>query len=374
MWRPPRGLDALKWVSMACAIVFTAKAEHDLAMAIPGMDPFVAAAVPGALDAYVVRALQRNREVLVAVAAMISVNAASHLEAADLIDMNWKLITAVSAIAPLVLWRVHSLRDPGTWRERKLWGVDTGTDTVTGVPALDYADQTDTSTGTGTDTSTGTPADTVTCDWCGWTQCPAAHLEHHKEHACTERFRHTDTAPSTVPDTAPSTVPDTLTEADTDFLAEHAERTRSLFKDWPVPAAAPRNGVSVRVPASVPMVAYHPGTDRVEPYEHTPSTDTDTSTPVLTAVPPLPEQYPGTPTDTGTDTAPDTSTRNREHVSAGRILASDTAHMDTARDVFTKHGGGDGIVRAMKSGIGSGTARAQRLTAACKHEHAEGWL
>lgn len=364
MWSPPRGLDALKWVSMACAIVFTAKAEHDLAMAIPGMDPIVAAAVPGALDAYVVRALQRNREVLVAVAAMIAVNAASHLEAADLIQMNWKLITAVSAIAPLVLWRVHSLRDPDTWRARKLWNVDTGTSTVTGLPGLDYADQADTDTSTVTDT-----ADTVTCDWCGWTQCPAAHLEHHKEHACTERFAYRSTPTDTRTDT--------VTKADTDFLAEHAEKTRALFQDWPVPAAVPRNGVSVRVPASVPMVSYHPGTDRVEPYEHTPDTDTAASTPVLTEIrqglPPLPESFPGTDTaDTGT--APDTGTRNREHVSAGRILPSDTVHMATARSVFTEHGGGDGIVRAMKAGVGSGTARAQRLTAACKHEHTEGWL
>jgi hypothetical protein len=116
--------DPLKWLSVACAIAVTATAEYDLAVAV-GMHEAVAVAVPGALDAYVVRALQRNREVLTSVLAMVGVNAASHLEAAGILALDWRLITAVSAIAPLVLWRVHSLKDPGTWRARKTHGVPT---------------------------------------------------------------------------------------------------------------------------------------------------------------------------------------------------------------------------------------------------------
>lgn len=103
----PRG-DSLKWVAAGCALVATASAEYEIARTI-GMNEWVAAAVPGALDAYVLRALRAHREVLVAVLAMIGVNAASHLVTAGLLPLDWKLVTAVSAIAPLVLWRVHAL-------------------------------------------------------------------------------------------------------------------------------------------------------------------------------------------------------------------------------------------------------------------------
>lgn len=118
----PAGRDVLKWVAAAFALVATATAEYDLARAI-GMNEWVAAAVPGALDAYVVRALRAHREVLTAVLAMVAVNAASHLVTAGVLKVEWPLITAVSAIAPLVLWRVHALGTPGQWRARKLWGL-----------------------------------------------------------------------------------------------------------------------------------------------------------------------------------------------------------------------------------------------------------
>ncbi|HEY6020816.1 MAG TPA: hypothetical protein VIY48_13240 [Candidatus Paceibacterota bacterium] len=114
--------DWLKWVAAGFALAATASAEYELARAI-GMDKVIAAAVPGALDAYVVRALRAHREVLTAVLAMVGVNAASHLVTAGVLAVDWRLITAVSAIAPLVLWRVHALGTPGQWRARKIWGV-----------------------------------------------------------------------------------------------------------------------------------------------------------------------------------------------------------------------------------------------------------
>lgn len=105
--------DYLKWGALVAALVATASAEYSLAVAV-GFNPWVAAAVPGALDLYTVRALRTGREVLAAVAAMIGVNAASHLVTAGLLPVNVPLVVAVSAIAPLVLWRVHSL---GTGRD-----------------------------------------------------------------------------------------------------------------------------------------------------------------------------------------------------------------------------------------------------------------
>lgn len=102
--------DYLKWGALLFALVATASAEYELARAV-GFNQWVAAAVPGALDIYTVRALRAGRDVLAAVGAMIGVNAASHLVTAGLLPVNVPLVVAVSAIAPLVLWRVHRLTD-----------------------------------------------------------------------------------------------------------------------------------------------------------------------------------------------------------------------------------------------------------------------
>ncbi len=100
----------LGWAALGAAIVVTASAEYQLARAC-GFGPVVAAGVPAALDIYAVRALRAHRDVFAVVLAMIGVNAAAHLVAAGLLPVTWHLVTAVSAIAPLVLWRVHALRD-----------------------------------------------------------------------------------------------------------------------------------------------------------------------------------------------------------------------------------------------------------------------
>lgn len=102
--------DPLAWAALAAALAVTASAEYALARAC-GFGPWVAAGVPAALDIYAVRALRVHRDVLAVVAAMIAVNAASHLVTAQLLPISVPLVVAVSAIAPLVLWRVHALRD-----------------------------------------------------------------------------------------------------------------------------------------------------------------------------------------------------------------------------------------------------------------------
>lgn len=100
--------DFLKWAALAAALIATASAEYELARAV-GFNEWVAAAVPGALDIYTVRAMRAHKDVLAAVVAMILVNAASHLVTAGLLPVNVPLVVAVAAIAPLVLWRVHRL-------------------------------------------------------------------------------------------------------------------------------------------------------------------------------------------------------------------------------------------------------------------------
>lgn len=102
--------DFLGWAALVAALAVTMSAEYALARAC-GFGEFVAAGVPAALDIYAVRALRAHRDVPVVVAAMIAVNALSHLVAAGILDVSWPLVVAVSSIAPLVLWRVHRLAD-----------------------------------------------------------------------------------------------------------------------------------------------------------------------------------------------------------------------------------------------------------------------
>jgi hypothetical protein len=102
--------DLLGWAALGAAIVVTASAEYALARAC-GFGTYVAAGVPAALDIYAIRALRAHKDVLAVVVAMIAVNAGAHLVEAGLLAVSWPLVVAVSAIAPLVLWRVHALRE-----------------------------------------------------------------------------------------------------------------------------------------------------------------------------------------------------------------------------------------------------------------------
>lgn len=108
--------DWVLWGALACTLVGTAHAEYTLAVAT-GVHPWVAACVPGALDLYVIRALQVRRDVFLAVLVMCAVNVASHLVTAGVLAVGWELISAVGALAPLVLWRVHALWHTRTRKE-----------------------------------------------------------------------------------------------------------------------------------------------------------------------------------------------------------------------------------------------------------------
>lgn len=102
--------DWLLWGAVVCALVGTAHAEFTLAqVAWPGMHAVVAAAVPGALDLYVVRAIRKGNDVLAAVLVMVAANVASYLVQAGDIPVEWPLRSAVGALAPLILWRVYRL-------------------------------------------------------------------------------------------------------------------------------------------------------------------------------------------------------------------------------------------------------------------------
>lgn len=103
-----RQTHPLEWVSLGFAVIALSYSEWSLAVAA-GAHPIVAAAVPGALDVYAVRAMRVRRHVPGVVLAMVSVNALSYLVHAGVVPMTWPVLIAVSAIAPLVFWAVHTL-------------------------------------------------------------------------------------------------------------------------------------------------------------------------------------------------------------------------------------------------------------------------
>jgi hypothetical protein len=102
--------DPLLWAALLAALAVTASAEYELARAA-GFGMYVAGGVPAALDVYAVRALRARRDVAAVVVAMVAVQAAAHLVAAGLLAVSVPLVVAVSSIAPLVLWRVHTLAE-----------------------------------------------------------------------------------------------------------------------------------------------------------------------------------------------------------------------------------------------------------------------
>lgn len=100
--------DLLAYGALAAALLGTASAEYSLALSV-GFGTWTAACIPAALDLYAIRSIRAGRDVWAAVLAMVVTNALSHLTASGLLPVAWPLVVAVSAIAPLVLWRVHRL-------------------------------------------------------------------------------------------------------------------------------------------------------------------------------------------------------------------------------------------------------------------------
>jgi hypothetical protein len=101
--------DWILWAQLGCALVATAHAEYTLALAT-GLNWAVASAVPGALDLYVIRALQKHKDVLPAVFVMVAANVASILVTAGVLPLHWGLYSAVGALVPILVWRGHVLR------------------------------------------------------------------------------------------------------------------------------------------------------------------------------------------------------------------------------------------------------------------------
>ncbi|MEU0423900.1 hypothetical protein ABZ235_09810 [Streptomyces canus] len=97
--------------ALAAALTATASAEYDLARAV-GFGEFTAACIPASLDVYALRAFAVRRDVPAVVCALIITNALAHLVSSGHLAASVPLVVAVSAVAPLVLWRVKALSAP----------------------------------------------------------------------------------------------------------------------------------------------------------------------------------------------------------------------------------------------------------------------
>lgn len=142
----------LLYGALAAAFVLTASAEYSVAVAMH-FGTWVSYAFPVAVDAYVLAAVRTRREVPAAITGMVAVNVLAHLVNADLVPVTVWTVSALSTVAPVIVWRVHHLMDARADGD----AVETGTAGDTAVP--EYAE-------TGTDVvsfdTAGDTADTPT--------------------------------------------------------------------------------------------------------------------------------------------------------------------------------------------------------------------
>jgi hypothetical protein len=107
------------WVALYAAVGLTASGEYELAHLV-GFPGLIAALLPTAIDIYVVQAMRRHRDVLVALLLMVATNALFHLADAGLFGVTrtgaaqWWLIVLVAGIAPFIVWRVHRITETKT--------------------------------------------------------------------------------------------------------------------------------------------------------------------------------------------------------------------------------------------------------------------
>ena len=101
------------WVrrgSLAAGIAFTATAEYELARRL-GAKPPIAVMLPLALDCYVIAALRwfRAFDIALSLALMGAAQVAAHALEAGVLNVSLGLVTVVSLLVPVAIWRTHAL-------------------------------------------------------------------------------------------------------------------------------------------------------------------------------------------------------------------------------------------------------------------------
>lgn len=100
----------IRRASTAAGLAYTAIAEYELARRL-GARPPIAVMLPVAIDCYVVAALKWFRAFDVALSLMLmgAAQVAAHALEAGVVQVDLKLVTVVSLLVPIALWRTHAL-------------------------------------------------------------------------------------------------------------------------------------------------------------------------------------------------------------------------------------------------------------------------
>lgn len=100
----------IRRTSTAAGLAYTAIAEYELARRLGAQQP-IAVMLPLALDCYVVAALKwfRAFDVALSLILMCAAQIAAHALDAGVVRVNLELVTVVSVLVPVALWRTHAL-------------------------------------------------------------------------------------------------------------------------------------------------------------------------------------------------------------------------------------------------------------------------
>lgn len=100
----------IRRASTAAGLAYTAIAEYELARRLGAQVP-IAVMLPVSIDCYVVAALKwfRAFDVALSLALMGAAQVAAHALDAGVVEVDLNLVTVVSLLVPVALWRTHAL-------------------------------------------------------------------------------------------------------------------------------------------------------------------------------------------------------------------------------------------------------------------------
>lgn len=100
----------IRRASTAAGLAYTAIAEYELARRLGARVP-IAVMLPMSIDCYVIAALKwfRPLDVALSLILMCAAQVAAHALEAGVVSVSLNLVTVVSLLVPLALWRTHAL-------------------------------------------------------------------------------------------------------------------------------------------------------------------------------------------------------------------------------------------------------------------------
>lgn len=100
----------IRRASTAAGLAYTAIAEYELARRL-GAQPVIAVMLPLSIDCYVIAALKwfKALDVALSLVLMCAAQVAAHALDAGVVPVSLELVTVVSVLVPVALWRTHAL-------------------------------------------------------------------------------------------------------------------------------------------------------------------------------------------------------------------------------------------------------------------------